>query len=107
MDGSDELDFSEFLRLMSILNDKDSVLSAAKLRVETLTYVETHTLQQILEIFKLGKDYVHSMQFDDLVQTCADCLGVGKNDSLQQVLGVNTVEELLAVSRRRASMNIF
>lgn len=107
VDGSDELDFSEFLRLMSILNDKDSVLSAAKLRVETLTYVETHTLQQILEIFKLGKDYVHSMQFDDLVQTCADCLGVGKNDSLQQVLGVNTVEELLAVSRRRASMNIF
>jgi Ca2+-binding EF-hand superfamily protein len=107
VDGSDELDFAEFLRLMSVLNDKDSVLSAAKTRVETLNYVEIHTLQQILEVFKLGKDYVVSLSNDDLIQTCADCLGVSRADSLQQVLGVNTVEELLAVSRRRASMNIF
>eukprot|EP00746_Dinoflagellata_sp_MGD_P008187 gnl/MRDRNA2_/MRDRNA2_116352_c0_seq1.p1 gnl/MRDRNA2_/MRDRNA2_116352_c0~~gnl/MRDRNA2_/MRDRNA2_116352_c0_seq1.p1 ORF type:complete len:931 (-),score=220.30 gnl/MRDRNA2_/MRDRNA2_116352_c0_seq1:176-2968(-) len=107
VDGSDELDFSEFLRLMSVLNDKDSVLSASKTRVETLTYVEVHTLQQILEIFKLGKEYVTSLSNDDLIQTCADCLGVSKTESLQQVLGASTVEELLAVSRRRASMNIF
>merc|ERR1719321_1147710 len=61
VDGSDELDFGEFLRLMTIINDSDSQLSAGKKRVESLMYVEIEVLRQLLDIFKLGKEYVLSL----------------------------------------------
>lgn len=103
VDGSEELDFGEFLRLMNILNDSESQLSAGKRRVETLMYVEVETLRQILEIFKLGKEYILSLAHEECAQIAADSLGVGKSESLSHGLKVNTVEELIAAAKDKAN----
>merc|ERR1719473_583563 len=81
-DGSGELDFCEFLELMSMVEQQKGIFNKEPEVVTTLAKMSELSVREALEVFPLSKDYIKSLPKDQMVEVLCSYLNVEKDTSL-------------------------
>lgn len=100
--GSGDLEFKEFLELMRVVRDKESVFSdRCYMHLhKTPHQLESHVLRRVLENMRMAKNYTIVLNHAELVEVFCGYFNISPDDDLEDQLRVKSVEELYALSTR-------
>lgn len=104
VDGSGELDFMEYLEFMKLIIDLQGPMANAEESTKLAQKpkdLEMRVLRRVLEYFRLSKQYIQSLQREELVNIFCEYLGVKPDQNLQTALEVKTLGELFEVVQER------
>lgn len=97
-DDSGVLDFVEFMHFMSHIRD-GGVAEEPKLPSKA-KFLDVRLLRRVLEYFRLSKDYIKSLNKEDLLTINCDYFAISPECDLQETLNVSTLDELYATAKR-------
>lgn len=102
-DSSGSLEFIEFIDFMRFMRDGEGVfaIDADQKLPSQVKKLDERTLRSVLGAYGLSKSYLWALDKAQLLQLFCDSLGVTQNDSLQEVLKLTTLSDLIKLAKEK------
>lgn len=102
-DSSGSLEFIEFIDFMRLMRDGEGVFAvdADQKLPSQVKKLDERTLRSVLGAYGLSKSYLWALDKAQLLQRFCDSLGVTLNDSLQEVLKLTTLSDLIKLAKEK------
>lgn len=102
-DSSGSLEFIEFIDFMRLMRDGEGVfaIDADQKLPSQVKKLDERTLRSVLGAYGLSKSYLWALEKAQLLQRFCDSLGVTQNDSLQEVLKLTTLSDLIKLAKEK------
>lgn len=97
-DNSGAIDFTEFLLLMKMMEERQGVFSGQS-RIVSLAALDEVQLRCLVDILPVSKDQATQLSLEQLLAVVCDHLGLSPDDDLQRTLSCTTFESIVRRTR--------